>query len=58
MAMGRPKAALVLAAELREELEGLANSRCLPAGWCVGQDYFVVRFWEDKFRDRGATGDQ
>ena len=32
MAMGRPKAALVLDAELREELEGLANSRSLPAG--------------------------
>ena len=32
MAMGRPKATLVLDAELREELEGLANSRSLPAG--------------------------
>ena len=32
MAMGRPKAALVLDAELREQLEGLANSRALPAG--------------------------
>src|SRR5215472_9922989 len=32
MAMGRPKAALVLDAELREQLEGLANSRSLPAG--------------------------
>ena len=31
MAMGRPKAALVLDAELREQLEGLANSRALPA---------------------------
>ena len=30
--MGRPKAALVLDAELREQLEGLANSRSLPAG--------------------------
>ena len=32
MAMGRPKAALVLDAELREQLESLANSRSLPAG--------------------------
>ena len=32
MAMGRPKTALVLDAELREQLESLANSRALPAG--------------------------
>ena len=32
MAMGRPKAALVLDAERREQLEDLANSRSLPAG--------------------------
>ena len=32
MAMGRPKAALDLDAELREQLESLANSRSLPAG--------------------------
>src|SRR6266404_205183 len=32
MAMGRPKAALVLKPEQREQLEGLANSRSLPAG--------------------------
>src|SRR5258708_33328383 len=32
MAMGRPKAVLVLGAELREQLESLANSRSLPAG--------------------------
>ena len=32
MAMGRPKAALVLDTELREQLESLANSRSLPAG--------------------------
>jgi hypothetical protein len=32
MAMERPKAALVLDAELRERLESLANSRFLPAG--------------------------
>ena len=30
--MGRPKAVLVLDAELREQLESLANSRSLPAG--------------------------
>jgi putative transposase len=32
MAMGRPKATLVLDSELREQLEGLANSRSLSAG--------------------------
>ena len=31
MAMGRPKAALVLDAELRQQLESFANSRSLPA---------------------------
>ena len=32
MAMGRPKALLVLDAEQREQLESFANSRSLPAG--------------------------
>src|SRR6202790_1465123 len=32
MAMGRPKAALVLRPERREQLEGMASSRSLPAG--------------------------
>ena len=32
MAMGRPKAALVLSSEQREQLESLAHSRSLPAG--------------------------
>ena len=32
MAMGRPKAALVLSPQQREQLEGMANSRSLPAG--------------------------
>jgi putative transposase len=32
MAMGRPKVALVLTPEQREQLEGLAGSRSLPAG--------------------------
>src|SRR6202051_698561 len=32
MAMGRPKAALVLRPEQREQLEGMASSRSLPAG--------------------------
>ena len=32
MAMGRPKTALVLDAEQREQVESLANSRSLPAG--------------------------
>src|SRR5437016_14575178 len=32
MAMGRPKAALVLSPEGREQLESLASSRSLPAG--------------------------
>jgi putative transposase len=31
MAMGRPKATLVLHPEQREQLEGLASSRSLPA---------------------------
>src|SRR3979490_234894 len=32
MVMGRPKAVLVLSPQQREQLEGLANSRSLPAG--------------------------
>jgi len=32
MAMGRPKAALVLTPEQREQLEGMTSSRSLPAG--------------------------
>jgi len=32
MPMGRPRSNLVLDAELREQLESLANSRSLPAG--------------------------
>jgi putative transposase len=32
MAMGRPKAALLLSPEQREQLEGMASSRSLPAG--------------------------
>src|ERR1700730_8056234 len=32
MAMGRPKAALVLSPRQREQLEGMAKSRSLPAG--------------------------
>jgi hypothetical protein len=32
MAMGRPKAAVVLRSEQREQLEGMASSRSLPAG--------------------------
>src|SRR3989337_644428 len=32
MAMGRPKAALVLTPEQRAQLEGMASSRSLPAG--------------------------
>ena len=32
MAMGRPKAALVLSPQQREQLEGVASSRSLPAG--------------------------
>ncbi len=35
MAMGRPKAELVLTAGQREQLESLANSRSLPAGLVV-----------------------
>jgi len=48
MAMGRPKAALVLDSELRARLESLANSRSLPAGVDTSsQDYFVERLWEE-----------
>jgi putative transposase len=32
MAMGRPKAALILTPEQREQLEGMVKSRSLPAG--------------------------
>jgi len=32
MAMGRPKAALVLSPEQRAQLESMASSRSLPAG--------------------------
>jgi Homeodomain-like domain len=32
MAMGRPKAALVLSPRQREQLEGMAHSRSLPVG--------------------------
>jgi DNA-binding NarL/FixJ family response regulator len=32
MAMGRPKAVLVLSAEQRAQLESMASSRSLPAG--------------------------
>jgi putative transposase len=32
MALGRPKAVLVLSAQQREQLERLASSRSLPAG--------------------------
>src|ERR1700676_360059 len=36
MAMGRPEAALVLRPERREQLEGMASSRSLPAGLVSG----------------------
>jgi putative transposase len=32
MVMGRPKASLHLAAEQKEQLEGIVRSRTLPAG--------------------------
>ena len=35
MAMGRPKAALVLSPRQREQLEGMAKSRSLPAGLVI-----------------------
>ncbi len=41
MAMGRPKAALVLSAQQREQLESLANSRSLPAG-LVGRAKIIL----------------
>ena len=41
MAMGRPKAALILSAQQREQLESLANSRSLPAG-LVGRAKIIL----------------
>src|ERR1700694_3055403 len=41
MAMGRPKAVLVLSPQQREQLEGLANSRSLPAG-LVGRARIIL----------------
>src|SRR5271169_1100441 len=41
MAMGRPKAALILSVQQREQLESLANSRSLPAG-LVGRAKIVL----------------
>ena len=35
MAMGRPKTALVLSSQQREQLEGIAHSRSLPAGLVI-----------------------
>src|SRR5712691_2228925 len=42
MAMGRPKAKLVLSAGQREQLESLADSRCLPAGLVMRARIIVV----------------
>jgi hypothetical protein len=42
--MGRPKAALVLRPEQREQLEGMASSRSLPAGLV---SYLQVRLAEE-----------
>ena len=45
MAMGRPKATLVLDSELGEQLESFGNSRSLPAGLvkvCVMNDRALV----------------
>jgi putative transposase len=41
MAMGRPRAVLVLSPQQREQLEGLANSRSLPAG-LVGRARIIL----------------
>jgi putative transposase len=41
MAMGRPKAALLLSVQQREHLESLANSRSLPAG-LVGRAKIIL----------------
>ena len=45
MAMGRPKAALVLDTELREQLESLANSRSLPAGLVTSVESFSFKLY-------------
>jgi hypothetical protein len=55
MAMGRPKAVLVLDAELREQLENLANSRSLPAG-LVRRAKVTVRLWRCRFLRRRVSG--
>jgi hypothetical protein len=58
MAMGRPKAVLVLDAELREQLESLAKLALSSGGiGASGQEYFVERFWEDEPGNCSAAGD-
>ena len=58
MAMGRPKAALILNVELREQLESLASSRSFPAGaGASSQDHFAECHWKDQRGDCRGTGD-
>ena len=54
--LGRPKTALVLDAEQREQVESLADAGSGRSGES-GQDCFVERFWEDELGDCAATGD-
>jgi putative transposase len=52
MAMGRPKAALVLRPEQREQLEGMASSRSLPAGLTNA----TVGKWRRRFLEQDVSG--
>src|SRR2546422_2557156 len=57
MAMGRPKAALVLSPEGREQLESLASSRSLPAGLVNrGADHSDECFGKNEPADCPAVG--
>ena len=59
MAMGRPKAMLVLDSELREQLGKLGQLAFSSGGAGASvQDYFAECFWEDELGDCAATGDQ
>ena len=53
---GRPKAALVLSPQQREQLEGMANSRSLPAGLVIRVRIVLERFRKDEPKDRPPIG--
>jgi hypothetical protein len=59
MAMGRPKAVLVLDAELREPARKFGQLAVSSGGiGASGQVYFVERFWEDEPGNCSTAGDQ